>query len=128
MATGRPSSPSLTWRYLDADFARRSLVDHAKRRRTGPLLELRDHVLPEHLDRLHDLVVLELAELDVADDGVAADGLVALEFLEALLGLADDDHVLLVEELGIRLACLDVAQPREDLLDLLLRQVGGKSR
>src|ERR1019366_8504087 len=81
----------------------RSSPDSSQSISTGPLSELRDHVLPEVLDRLHDLVVLELAELHVTDDRVTADVLVASELFEALLRVTDDDHVLVVEELRVDL-------------------------
>src|SRR4051794_18646956 len=60
------------------------------------LLELGDDVLGEDLEVAHDLLVGEVAELHVAEQLVDADLVVADDLLEALLGGADDDHVLVL--------------------------------
>ena len=65
----------------------------------------------------------EVAELHVADELVDAERLVLQHLLEALLGIADHDHVGVVEDLGIEVAVLLHLQEREDLVLLRLGEV-----
>src|SRR5437773_6663604 len=87
------------------------------------LLELRDDLLPEQLERLHDRLVRQVAELDVADQLVDAEVVVLDHLLVALVGVTDDDHVRVAEDLGVELAALLHLEQREDLVLLLLAEV-----
>ena len=62
----------------------------------------------------------QVAELHVADELVDAELLVVEHLLEALLGVADDDHVGLVELARVEVALELALQQREDLVLLLL--------
>jgi hypothetical protein len=68
--------------------------------------------------------VLEVAELDVADELVDAELLVAQHLLEAALGVADDDHVGVVELAGVEVAVELPLEQREHLVLLGLGEVG----
>src|ERR1051326_1999338 len=87
------------------------------------LLELGDQLRAAQLDRAHDRFVLEVAELRVADQLIDTELGVADHLLEALVGGADDDHFAFVEDLRIEVARGVLAEKREDLVLLFLREV-----
>ena len=71
--------------------------------------------------RPHDRVVLEVTELHVADQLVDAEVGVVQHLLQAVLGIADDDHVGVAELLRVEVAVDLALQQREDLRRAPLR-------
>src|SRR5215469_10597934 len=59
--------------------------------------ELRDDIFAEQFDRVHDVLMLEPADLHDAQDVVRAGLFVPLELLDALVGIADNHHVALID-------------------------------
>jgi hypothetical protein len=67
--------------------------------------------------------VRQITELDVADHLVHTELLVFLELRVALIGIADDDHVHIVEDLRVEFAGGVLREHREEAILLLLREV-----
>ena len=82
-----------------------------------------DDLLAEHLDRAHDVLVVQVAQLHVADELVDAEVGVVLHLADAGLDVADDDHVGGVERLDRHLTLDHRLEQRERLVLLLRREV-----
>src|SRR5271156_2860497 len=70
-------------------------------RRRAPLFEIGNHVLTPELDRVHDFLVRYVVNLHEAEQLLAARLLVALDLPDAGLGVAADDHVVLIHEVEV---------------------------
>src|SRR5205823_8131682 len=77
------------------------------------LLELREHLLAEQLDRAERALARVVAELHVADQLVDAEVGIVLHLVEALLRIADNDHVALVERVDRDVAVHERLQQRK---------------
>src|SRR5436309_15537051 len=93
---------------------------HRRSLRRHVLLELREYFLPEQLYVLHDALVREVPVLHAAHHLIDAQVGIALHLLEALLGIANDEHVGIVERLDRDLAFERPLEQRELRVALLL--------
>src|SRR5690554_1715103 len=127
-SSGRPSGPSAPSGSPCAARLRIPLIMSmggvsflsATDRRAGvdavaTLLELGDDLRAQQLEAAHDLLVGDRAELHVAEQLVDPGLVVAHDLLEALLGGAHHDHVLVDVVLDVDRSCDGVLQEREDL-------------
>src|SRR5262245_27001898 len=76
------------------------------------LPEAGDDLLREELDRAHHLLVRNAVRLHEADHVIEAGSGVALDLADAVVDVADDHHVLLVEVLEGALVALHLEDDR----------------